>query len=86
MELKIGRKIFMITAEDVVVCYAGKIKLMTQNYLVKFNKVYPQLSQTLFKNLLKYDALYLVKEEGCTQWYKFNLVNLEHYLRAFNSK
>lgn len=88
-KLKIGRKFFDITENDVVLFNGACWQLVTQKLFKDWHYYYPKMSKTLCEKLLKKNILFLVKKEGeyVTEsgkqmglyYYKFNVGKLMNF-------
>lgn len=89
-ELKIGRQVFDITENDVVMFNGACWQLITQTIHSGWNDYYPTVSKILCEKLLKKNILILVKKEReyTTEsgkqmglyYYKFDMDKLNEYI------
>lgn len=89
-ELKIGRRVFDITENDVVMFNGACWQLITQTVHSGWHDYYPTVSKTLCEKLLKKDILILTKKkdeyttlEGKQMglyYYKFDMDKLNEYI------
>ena len=89
-ELKIGRRVFDITENDVVLFNGACWILITQTYFADWHNHYPLMSKTMCEKFVKKNILVMFKKEGeyLTQdgkqmgmyYYKFDMDKLNEYM------
>ena len=72
MKLNLYKRKFIVTSKDRILDNGACYQLITQTYYHNWNEIYPLVSKTLFKKLLKEGKISLMPEKyyGC-DLYKF---------------
>ena len=59
MEIKCNRRTFTVTEEDLILDNGACYQLITQEYNKDFDRYYPRVSKTLFRQLLRDGSIQL---------------------------